>query len=144
MTHKMSSVSMQITVTESRNFKSVLQSPEISNRSGMYNLKLNLNLSVNSFHFPFTGAVIDGKLQQGNNASMFLHQPNWKEVCRDIVSIRDGIADTSHSNGVACEWAAALQRLALIYVQQAATVTYTGGRAVQKEVKLSGITMEVN
>ena len=93
-----------------------------------------------SFHFLFAGAVIDVKLQ-GSNASKFIHNPNWNEVSRDIVSIGDGIADTSHSNDVACEWAASLQRLALIYVQQAATVTITAEKAVQKKVKLSSIAM---
>ena len=74
---------------------------------------------------------------------MFLHMPNWNDVSKDIVSIGDGIADISHSNGVACEWAASVQHLALLYVQQDQIITFypSNGTQSQKCIKLQGITM---
>ena len=66
---------------------------------------------------------------------MFLHMPNWNEVSRDIVSIGDGFAGISHLNGIACEWAASVQHLALLYVQQDQIVTidpYTGNKSQKK------------
>ena len=75
------------------------------------------------------------------NKAYFVHQPNLRDLARDIVSIGDCICEQTHRNSIACEWAAAVQRIALMYVQQGLPITQTRGKTYQREVKLSGITM---
>ena len=71
----------------------------------------------------------------------FLNRPNWKEMARDVVSIADSIIETSHPNGIACEWGGAMTRLGLLYVQQAMPVDYYDNFPKQDEIRLSGLTM---
>ena len=75
------------------------------------------------------------------NKTYFVHQPNLRDLARDIVSIGDCICEQTHPNGIACKWAGALQRIALMHVQQGLPITQTRGKTYMREVKLSGITM---
>ena len=83
--------------------------------------------------------MVTAKLEE--NKDKFIHRPNAREFARDIVSVADCVCETTHPNGIACEWGGALQRFAMIYVQQGMPLIDQNGVSTQHEIRLSGITM---